>query len=100
MIALHDRPMASKGLISFRYRSPFGWIMIGATDEAGALREAARSTDAEIDVSNLQRHDGAKYVSSHSFHESEPARLGGATQDRSPLGVLAAGPVVSQGAEQ
>lgn len=38
-----DRPLAVKGLTSYRYRGPFGWIMIGANGDKDALREAARS---------------------------------------------------------
>ena len=37
---LHDRPLAAKGLVSYRYRGRYGWIMIGAKDNADALREA------------------------------------------------------------
>lgn len=40
-----DKPMALPGRISYRYRGRYGWIMIGALDDADALREAARSTD-------------------------------------------------------
>jgi hypothetical protein len=42
-LALHDRPMAASPLKSYRYRGNYGWIMIGAKDDADALREAQRS---------------------------------------------------------
>lgn len=58
-----DKPMAAHGLTSYRYRGRYGWIMIGATDDAGALREAARSTDATIAAERLERWDGRAYVS-------------------------------------
>lgn len=56
-----NRPCAVKGLISYRYRGTFGWIMIGARDNADALREAARSTDNITDA-NLEVWNGTKYV--------------------------------------
>lgn len=40
---LHDRPLATAGLTSYRCRSRYGWIMIGANDAADALKEAIRS---------------------------------------------------------
>jgi hypothetical protein len=39
-----NRPLAAPGLNSFRCRSPYGWVMIGAADALGAMREARRST--------------------------------------------------------
>jgi hypothetical protein len=63
---LHDRPLAATGLLSYRYPSDIsGWIMIGAIDDAGALREADRSlTRAGATISKLQRWDAAalRYV--------------------------------------
>jgi hypothetical protein len=41
--AVHDRPCAAEGLTSYRYRGEYGWIMIGAKDDADALHEASRS---------------------------------------------------------
>lgn len=40
----YDRPCATPGLTSYRYRGRYGWIMIGARDDRDAMREAARST--------------------------------------------------------
>ena len=51
---LCDKPMAMKGLISYRYRGRYGWIMIGAKDDNDALREAQRSTSDKVTMDNLQ----------------------------------------------
>lgn len=50
----HERPLAARGLVSYRYRGRYGWIMIGAMDAHDALREAARSTDDSIERANLE----------------------------------------------
>src|SRR5690606_32363003 len=64
--AATGRPLAAEGLTSYRYRGPFGWIMIGAKDEADALSEARRSLSSPetATAENLQVWDGARYVSS------------------------------------
>ena len=49
-----NRPLAANGLISYRYKGRYGWIMIGAQDIEDALREATRSTDAKIERESLQ----------------------------------------------
>lgn len=59
MIPTHDRPCAAPGLTSYRAKGRYGWIMIGAKDDADALREARRSTDTPTD---LQVWDGVNYV--------------------------------------
>lgn len=56
---LSDRPLAEKGLRSYRARGRYGWIMIGARDDAEALSEARRSTD---DPRGLEVWDGSRYV--------------------------------------
>jgi hypothetical protein len=56
---LSDRPLAAKGLRSYRARGRYGWIMIGARDDAEALSEARRSTD---DPRGLEVWDGSRYV--------------------------------------
>ena len=38
-----EKPCAAQGLKSYRYKGPFGFIMIGATDDDDALNEAQRS---------------------------------------------------------
>lgn len=43
-LPIEDRPLAAPGLISYRCKGRFGWIMIGAKDHADAMREARRST--------------------------------------------------------
>ena len=53
-----DKPMAAPGLTSYRARGQFGWIMIGASDAAQALREAKRSTPSPTD---LQVWNGTAY---------------------------------------
>lgn len=57
----HDKPLAVPGLTSYRLRGPYGWIMIGATDHADAMREAARST-RQPEPSNLEVWNGTHYV--------------------------------------
>jgi hypothetical protein len=54
--------MAAVGLTSYRYKGRYGWVMIGARDDAEALREAARSVGGGIDRANLDVWDGSKYV--------------------------------------
>ena len=56
---LHNRPLAAKGLISYRAKGRYGYIMIGAKDNADALSEAKRSTDNPTD---LEVWDGEKYI--------------------------------------
>lgn len=64
-----DRPLAALGLISYRYRGNFGWIMIGAKNHSDALREAGRSvtppfndTDNRPQLANLQMWNGSQYA--------------------------------------
>lgn len=56
-----DRPLAARGLSSYRYRGRYGWVMIGAKDDAEALREAARSTDGVVRA-NLEVWADGSYV--------------------------------------
>jgi hypothetical protein len=58
---LCDKPMAMQGLISYRYRGRYGWIMIGAKDDNDALREAQRSTSDRVTMDNLQIWKGSQY---------------------------------------
>lgn len=63
MTDTHNRPCAAPGLTSYRYRGPYGWIMIGATDNADALREAQRSLSyGTATVERLQIWNGSEYV--------------------------------------
>lgn len=50
---MSNRPMAAKGLTSYRARSPYGWIMIGANSPEDAYSEARRSSD-NVARSSLQ----------------------------------------------
>lgn len=52
-----DKPCAVSGLVSYRYRGRFGYIMIGATDEEDALREARRSTELAVSREYLEVWD-------------------------------------------
>jgi hypothetical protein len=61
-VSTTDKPLAAPGLTSYRYKSRYGWIMIGATDEYDALREAGRSTEAALTRDDLQVWDGSAYV--------------------------------------
>lgn len=62
--ALVDRPLAAPGLTSYRYRSKWGYIMIGARDDNDALREALRSIEtdeAPPRIANLEKWNGEQY---------------------------------------
>lgn len=56
---VYDMPLAVPGLISYRARGRYGWIMIGAHNDDDAMKEALRSTD---NVVELQVWDGTKYI--------------------------------------
>lgn len=58
---LTDRPLAAAGLTSYRIPGIYGWVMIGATDHADAMREARRSSDT-TNPANLEVWNGAGYV--------------------------------------
>lgn len=53
-----ERPCAAHGLTSYRAYGRWGWIMIGATDDNDAWRQAFRSTDKPHD---LCRWNGSRY---------------------------------------
>lgn len=57
--APHNRPLAVAGLTSYRARSPYGWVMIGAKNIEDALNEARRSTP---NPTNLQVWNGQRYT--------------------------------------
>lgn len=56
-----ERPCAAPGLTSYRCRSRYGWIMIGAAGDDEALRQARRST-AKAKRQDLQVWSGERYV--------------------------------------
>ena len=59
---IFDKPLADHGLISYRYRGRYGWIMIGARDDMDAMREASRSTDYPVTLDKLEIWNGTNYV--------------------------------------
>ena len=63
MIHFTEKPCAMEGLTSYRYKGRYGWIMIGARDNLGALKEAQRSTSDKVTMDNLQIWNGAQYES-------------------------------------
>lgn len=56
-----NQPCATAGLISYRCRSRFGWIMIGALTDDMALGEARRSW-SNATREGLERWNGNRYV--------------------------------------
>jgi hypothetical protein len=64
IMTIHNKPCAAHGLTSYRYSGAYGWIMIGATDHADALREAQRSmrhdtaTLDKLQVWNRTQYEG------------------------------------------
>jgi hypothetical protein len=58
-----NKPMAAEGLISYRCKGRYGWIMIGATDTNDALNEAARSTDkVQKETLQIWSKEEGKYI--------------------------------------
>jgi hypothetical protein len=58
-----DRPLAAPGLTSYRYAGTYGPIMIGAKDNADALREVDRGLSIKgATLDKLEVWDGARYV--------------------------------------
>jgi hypothetical protein len=61
MTDIHNRPCAASGLDSYRCRSRYGWIMIGAFSDTDALNEARRSWQGAT-RDTLERWNGFRYV--------------------------------------
>ena len=61
MLDTHNKPMAIKGLTSYRYKGRYGFIMIGATDNTNALKEAQRSASDKVSIDNLEVWNGSQY---------------------------------------
>jgi hypothetical protein len=59
---MQGTPMASNGLITYRYRGRYGFIYIGARTDTEALIEAQRSTDDTVTPDRLERHNGHHFV--------------------------------------
>lgn len=56
--SLCNKPLAAEGLVSYRYPSHYsGYCMIGATDDADALKEAQRSSSTYCDPELLEVWD-------------------------------------------
>ena len=63
-----SKPLAAKGLTSYRYKGTYGYIMIGAKDDQDALSEAARSlSSGKAMLQWLEVWDGSKYVKVNSL---------------------------------
>lgn len=74
---LCDKPLAAKGLTSYRYKGDYGWIMIGAKDHEDALREANRSVGSHHTcvLANLQVWSGTVYVPCDQNEDATILRL-------------------------
>ena len=58
-----DKPLAASGLISYRYKGEYGYIMIGARNDDDALREAYRSVRPTlVSIDRLEIWNGTGYV--------------------------------------
>ena len=72
----HEKPLAAEGLTSYRYKNGrYGYVMIGAKDDAGALAEAARSIgQGKPEVAGLEVWDAGakKYVPVQKSSEKKP----------------------------
>ncbi len=60
-VPTHDRPLAAPGLISYRYKGRYGWVMIGAISADDALQQARRSISEPPRMENLQVWNGQRY---------------------------------------
>jgi len=56
-----DTDHACEPYTSYRLRSPYGWILIGAMDADDAMRQAARST-RNPDRAALEVWNGSRYI--------------------------------------
>lgn len=63
-INITSRPLAAYGFVSYRCKSLYGWIMIGALNHDDALREAKRSSST-AKTEDLQIWDGVQYMPVH-----------------------------------
>jgi hypothetical protein len=62
-VPFHDKPCAAEGLLSYRYRGNFDWIMIGASSDESALRHAQTSLSSGVaHISRLEKWNGERYV--------------------------------------
>lgn len=61
-LGVTSKPLAAPGLISYRCKGKFGWIMIGATDHDDAIVQAKRSS-SDLQPNSLEVWNGSAYVS-------------------------------------
>lgn len=61
LVHFTDKPLAIKGLTSYRLKGCYGFIMIGARSHEEAMREAKRSTPEPLRA-NLEVWDGKQYI--------------------------------------
>ena len=61
-LTMSNTPMASNGLITYRYRGRYGFIYIGALTDTEAMIEAQRSTDDKVTPDRLERYNGQRFV--------------------------------------
>jgi len=71
---LTNRPLASHGLTSYRYRGHYGWVMIGARNDEEALREAQRSVHEATTIDKLQVWNNTEYVPATSRRAPSPKK--------------------------
>lgn len=59
----HNKPLAAKGLKSYRYRLDFGWVMIGAINDSEALGQAYLSISPRaVSIDRLEVWEDGRYV--------------------------------------
>ncbi|MFC7462051.1 LPD11 domain-containing protein [Hydrogenophaga defluvii] len=56
-----SKPLAAAGFLSYRYRQPHGFVMIGAKDDDDALKQAGRSIEGAPQLTDLERWNGTTY---------------------------------------
>lgn len=56
-----DKPCANRDLVSYRYKGRYGYITIGAENNAHALKEAQRSTTDLCIFERLEKWNGKEY---------------------------------------
>lgn len=67
-----SKPLAASGYLSYRYRQPHGFVMIGAKDDEDALIQAGRSIEGTPQLTALERWNGTTYspvVADKSVHD-------------------------------
>jgi hypothetical protein len=62
-MSITDKALAVLGFTSYRYAGRYGWVMIGAWNIEGALKEAKRSTGENCNIHGLQVWCSGQYIS-------------------------------------